>query len=387
MAYPSRKTLQRRSRNAFFRALNPEKRQKYDYKYLFGRTNYTPRKKYPVIVVDFVSYEEILKLYGMQCHICNSEILDESVLAFDHVVSLIRGGNHTFDNIKPSHVSCNSWKRERDIAELENLSIPTSSDVEWRKRVREESSKRQSAATKERWTDSEYRDKILNRIHNLTEDEKKRKSTSMSRAHANKTPEEREAYREKCRQIKAGSPGNIANLQKGMTPEVRARALESARLKNLRSKHTEQHNQQISEGLKKAYRDGKRKPTEWSSEARTKMSQTKRDKFKSEFGWAKNHPHCIQCGTNEIPHRSNGRCEKCASKEYAQKRAEQRKAIRNSVVIQKIIIVTDPPPSRWSRKFNSCLGCEKTERPHKGHGYCTSCIQRNKREKQLFLTR
>lgn len=32
--------------------------------------------------------------------------------------------------------------------------------------------------------------------------------------------------------------------------------------------------------------------------------------------------------------------------------------------------------TRWSRKHERCRGCETTERPHHGRGYCQACYAR-----------
>lgn len=57
-----------------------------------------------------VNYAAILDRDGMVCHICGDDIPDMSDLHFDHVIPLSRGGAHSYDNIKPSHASCNLRK-------------------------------------------------------------------------------------------------------------------------------------------------------------------------------------------------------------------------------------------------------------------------------------
>ena len=57
-----------------------------------------------------VDYAAILERDGMVCHICGDAIPDRSVLHFDHVIPLARGGKHTAENIRPSHALCNLRK-------------------------------------------------------------------------------------------------------------------------------------------------------------------------------------------------------------------------------------------------------------------------------------
>jgi 5-methylcytosine-specific restriction endonuclease McrA len=66
-----------------------------------------------------VSYFKILDRDGYMCHICNSEI-DKNLnypnyysLSFDHVIPLSKNGEHSMDNIRPSHLICNNRKGDR----------------------------------------------------------------------------------------------------------------------------------------------------------------------------------------------------------------------------------------------------------------------------------
>jgi 5-methylcytosine-specific restriction endonuclease McrA len=63
--------------------------------------------------VEPVDYAVILERHGMQCHICKAPIESKAVLHFDHVVPLVRGGTHTYDNIKPAHSRCNLSKHAK----------------------------------------------------------------------------------------------------------------------------------------------------------------------------------------------------------------------------------------------------------------------------------
>ena len=72
-------------------------------------------------ISDGWTEEQVLKLHGNTCHICDQEIdLSasrwagrgdwENGLQFDHVIPLSKGGSDTIDNIKPSHALCNIIK-------------------------------------------------------------------------------------------------------------------------------------------------------------------------------------------------------------------------------------------------------------------------------------
>ena len=84
-----------------------------------------------------------------------------------------------------------------------------------------------------------------------------------------------------------------SRLDKGWTVEE---ALKPEGRQKKRDKSSEEHKQAISEGLKRAYASGKRKPRGPTGK------------------WARKFDCCIDCGTNSIPHKGHGRCEKCHEK-------------------------------------------------------------------------
>lgn len=71
-----------------------------------------------------VDYAHILELHGYICHICHREISpqapnrDPSALHFDHVIPLSRHGQHSEENIRPSHQVCNLRKNNRLLEEM-----------------------------------------------------------------------------------------------------------------------------------------------------------------------------------------------------------------------------------------------------------------------------
>lgn len=63
--------------------------------------------------IEPVDFAVVLAEHGMHCHICDQPISDSTVLHFDHVIPLSKGGTHTYDNIKPAHAKCNLRKAAR----------------------------------------------------------------------------------------------------------------------------------------------------------------------------------------------------------------------------------------------------------------------------------
>ena len=56
-----------------------------------------------------VSYEELRKRDGDNCYLCGL-FLSVHEMTFDHIVPLVRGGEHTASNLRLAHRSCNSRK-------------------------------------------------------------------------------------------------------------------------------------------------------------------------------------------------------------------------------------------------------------------------------------
>ena len=70
------------------------------------------------------SDQEVLKRYGIKCHICKQAIdLDaprsthvkgwEKGLHIDHVIPISKGGSDTLDNVRPAHGLCNIKKKNK----------------------------------------------------------------------------------------------------------------------------------------------------------------------------------------------------------------------------------------------------------------------------------
>jgi 5-methylcytosine-specific restriction endonuclease McrA len=59
---------------------------------------------------DPVDFAAILAEFGMVCHLCGGEIASPSDLDFDHVIPRALGGQHVYENIRPTHAVCNRRK-------------------------------------------------------------------------------------------------------------------------------------------------------------------------------------------------------------------------------------------------------------------------------------
>lgn len=70
------------------------------------------------VSIGAVDYERVLERDGAWCYICEQDILPHHDLHFDHVIPITRGGNHSEDNIKPTHKACNLRKYTRLLSEM-----------------------------------------------------------------------------------------------------------------------------------------------------------------------------------------------------------------------------------------------------------------------------
>ena len=63
-------------------------------------------------VIERINRNRIIERDQSICHICGQKV-EKADLTLDHVIPLARGGNHTEDNLKVAHRSCNSRKGAR----------------------------------------------------------------------------------------------------------------------------------------------------------------------------------------------------------------------------------------------------------------------------------
>lgn len=93
---------------------NPEKNREYARRYQALKLAAT---------VGEVDYGALIEQFGMVCHLCRQAIADLSDLHFDHVVPLVRGGEHSMANVRPAHAACNLRKKDKLVSELDWLPV------------------------------------------------------------------------------------------------------------------------------------------------------------------------------------------------------------------------------------------------------------------------
>lgn len=197
-----------------------------------------------------------------------------------------------------------------------------------------------------------------------------------------------------------------------MPPEVHARAVAASADARRGVPLADEQKTAISDGLKRAYTEGRRLPiTSTSNEAKGI--------------WALEHDKCVSCGQVDSPHKSKGRCVRCYDRDRgrASRAAEAAKRgpdyidgrssthpsklanlskgaeasansrrgthdsdetrARKSAAAKLRGNPTLASKGKWSRHYDKCIQCEKTERPHKGRGLCDRCVQPASREAKL----
>jgi hypothetical protein len=78
-------------------------------------------RRYGVTYTTGINWRTVIDRMGTTCGICGDPI-DVSVRhpnpgspTVDHIVPMARGGSHTWDNVQPAHMYCNSVKSDRDL--------------------------------------------------------------------------------------------------------------------------------------------------------------------------------------------------------------------------------------------------------------------------------
>lgn len=84
-----------------WREKNPEK-----WKLFQAHQTAIRRARIKSVAIGHVSYREILKRDGYNCHICGGRVAKKD-LSFDHLIPISRGGSHTQKNIAVAHLVCN----------------------------------------------------------------------------------------------------------------------------------------------------------------------------------------------------------------------------------------------------------------------------------------
>jgi hypothetical protein len=276
-----------RDRLAAWRAANPEAwKAARDRAYANSRTNGGAAKSVQARQARVkaattglvVKLGDVLERDGMHCFICLKPIEDKLQLTYDHTIPLARGGTHSEENLHPAHRTCNSWKNNRLPEELVGLTPPEPGQITPENAYRiQKINQAKSDSHKKRlaeMTPEQKADRQAKISAGVTSETISKRKASAQATWANKTPEEREAWKARCRAIKAGSKGNVENLKKGWTPEVRAKAIQASADLRRGVLETDEHKAAISEGLRLAYAEGRHK-REHTEETKQKISATK----------------------------------------------------------------------------------------------------------------
>jgi 5-methylcytosine-specific restriction endonuclease McrA len=70
-------------------------------------------KKAATATLTAQEWERILKRFAYRCAYCKRDV----ALTLDHVIPLVKGGQHSVDNVVPACLTCNCSKSNRDVKE------------------------------------------------------------------------------------------------------------------------------------------------------------------------------------------------------------------------------------------------------------------------------
>lgn len=121
---PKRNTVEQRKQYlSDWRAANRHKQRERDKRTRVERTEREARRRAmkKTTMVEKVTYEEVKERYGDICYLCNTQInwkLKWPALkskSFDHMIPLARGGTHTYENIRLTHLACNMSKGNKVV--------------------------------------------------------------------------------------------------------------------------------------------------------------------------------------------------------------------------------------------------------------------------------
>lgn len=74
--------------------------------------------------VEDVTDTGLFDLYGHFCYLCETAILPDDKWQRDHVQPLSRGGEESYENVRPTHARCNLSKSDKTLEELDLPFIP-----------------------------------------------------------------------------------------------------------------------------------------------------------------------------------------------------------------------------------------------------------------------
>ena len=80
--------------------------------------------------------------------------------------------------------------------------------------------------------------------------------------------------------------------------------------------------------------------------------------------WSREYDCCRQCGRTDVKHQAQGYCRGCYRKMQYNKGKDKNR-------------------QRWSRKYECCIKCGTTTVIHAGHGLCRTCASLQHRKEHL----
>lgn len=78
--------------------------------------------------------------------------------------------------------------------------------------------------------------------------------------------------------------------------------------------------------------------------------------------WSRDYDVCQDCGKTDLRHAAHGLCVRCWSRQH-----------------HRATMQPNRPYHDWSLDYAACVECGTTDRPHKGNGLCTNCFARQRR--------
>lgn len=98
--------------------------REYDLNRPIGPVRDRKRRRNRVIAAgDTMSSAQVIERFGNICYLCDHEIdvmiddkRDPMYLHIDHIIPISRGGQHTWDNVAPTHARCNESKGAKLLA-------------------------------------------------------------------------------------------------------------------------------------------------------------------------------------------------------------------------------------------------------------------------------
>jgi hypothetical protein len=89
--------------------------------------------------------------------------------------------------------------------------------------------------------------------------------------------------------------------------------------------------------------------------------------------WSRAYDACIKCNKTEFYHKGNGLCYRCHNQAKTTKPALSKSAVPRVDVFDRPKF--KPVRATWNSVYSSCLSCGLTDHPHKGKGQCLKCYE------------